>query len=344
MIAIYILVLLACFVLLARIVDLFFISSLDKISKDLRLSSDAAGATLMAVGSSAPELFVALFAVLKPGDHQVIGIGSIVGSAIFNLLVIVGAAAFVKKAKLTWQPLIRDLLFYTTAVALLVWFIWDGKFTINEAAVFLGIYVVYVFAAIYWRRLFPYADMVASIEKVEEVHSEHNKYTKYIDKLLQFIFPPQKHYYLVFILSIILIAAISYVLVEVAVVTAHLLEIPEAIIALTVLAVGTSIPDLFSSVIVAKQGRSDMAVSNAIGSNIFDILVGLGLPFLIVMVISGDVISAGGDLVTSSVILFASVIFLFLLLLVSRWKIGKFTGIILIGLYLFYLVWEIIIS
>ena len=58
MIALYIIVLLACFVLLARIVDLFFISSLDKISKDLRLSSDAAGATLMAVGSSAPELFV----------------------------------------------------------------------------------------------------------------------------------------------------------------------------------------------------------------------------------------------------------------------------------------------
>lgn len=88
MIALYILILLACFVLLARVVDLFFISSLDEISKDLRLSSDAAGATLMAVGSSAPELFVALFAVLKPGNHQVIGIGSIVGSAIFNLLLI----------------------------------------------------------------------------------------------------------------------------------------------------------------------------------------------------------------------------------------------------------------
>jgi len=132
MIAVYIILLLACFVLLARIVDLFFISSLDKISKDLRLSSDAAG---MAVGSSAPELFVALFAVLKPGEHQAIGIGSIVGSAIFNLLVIIGAVAFVKKAKLTWQPMIRDLLFYTTSVALLVWFIWDGVFTINEAII-----------------------------------------------------------------------------------------------------------------------------------------------------------------------------------------------------------------
>jgi Ca2+/Na+ antiporter len=66
MIVLYIFSFLACFVLLARIVDLYFISSLDKISIDLKLSSDAAGATLMAVGSSAPELFVALFAGLNP--------------------------------------------------------------------------------------------------------------------------------------------------------------------------------------------------------------------------------------------------------------------------------------
>jgi len=185
--------------------------------------------------------------------------------------------------------------------------------------------------------------MVASTPE-EDIHGEHNKYTKYIDLPLKFIFPSQKHYYIVFFMSIILIAAISFVLVEVAVVSAHILNIPEAIIALTVLAVGTSIPDLFSSVIVAREGRGDMAVSNAIGSNIFDILVGLGLPFLIVMLISGNEISAGGDMVTSSIILFASVNILFLLLLFSKWRVGKFTGIFLIGLYLVYLVWEIIIS
>ncbi len=342
MIAVYIILLLACFVLLARIVDLFFISSLDKISKDLRLSSDAAGATLMAVGSSAPELFVALFAVLKPGNHQAIGIGSIVGSAIFNLLVIVGAAAYVSKknTKLTWQPIFRDLLFYTTSVALLVWFISDGVFTINEAIVFLAVYVVYVFAAIYWRKLLPYKEMLASAPE-EDVHGEHNKSTKYIDLLLKFIFPSQKHYYIVFFMSIILIAAISFVLVEVAVVSAHILNIPEAIIALTVLAVGTSIPDLFSSTIVAKQGRGDMAVSNAIGSNIFDILVGLGLPFLIVMLISGGRINAGGDLMRSTIILSISLVLLVLLLLFSKWKIGKFTGIVLIGSYIVYLIYEI---
>ncbi len=343
MIAVYSLILLLCFVLLARIVDLFFIASLDKISKDLRLSSDAAGATLMAVGSSAPELFVALFAVLKPGQHQAIGIGSIVGSAIFNLLIIVGVAAFVSKknTKLTWQPIIRDLLFYTITVAFLVWFISDKTFTITEAVVFLGVYVLYVLAVIYWRKLLPYSDM--KFTEPEDAHGEHNKFTRPIDWFLHLIFPSPKHYYFVFLFSIVLIAAISYVLVEVAVVSALILGIPEAIIALTVLAVGTSVPDLISSAIVARQGRGDMAVSNAIGSNIFDILVGLGLPFLIVMLGSGEVISAGGDLVVSSVILFASVIILFILLLISKWKIGKITGVLLISMYFFYLIWEILI-
>ncbi len=71
----YTVAMLLCFVLLASIVDKFFVVSLDRIRTIGNLSSDAAGATLMAVGSSAPELFVALFAVIKPGDHDAIGIG-----------------------------------------------------------------------------------------------------------------------------------------------------------------------------------------------------------------------------------------------------------------------------
>ena len=197
MIILYILALLVCFIILARVVDLFFISSLDKISKDLRLSSDAAGATLMAVGSSAPELFVALFAVLKPGDHQVIGIGSIVGSAIFNLLVIVGATAWVKKAKLTWQPVVRDLFFYGLAVGLLVAFIWDGSFTSSEAIVFLVVYIFYVVAVVYWRKILPYND-VDAIPEVHDAHGEHSKITKPVDNILRFIFPAEERYYLIF--------------------------------------------------------------------------------------------------------------------------------------------------
>ncbi len=338
----YAFALLACFVFLARIVDLFFITSLDKISKDLKLSSDAAGATLMAIGSSAPELFVTLFAVLKPGDHQGIGIGSIVGSALFNILVIVGVAAMVRKAKLTWQPVIRDLSFYLLAVILLLWGIWDGEFTFIEASSFLALYILYVVAVVYWRKILPYSE--TDFDKPKEKSNDKKGVIGLFDKILSFFFPPEKNYYLIFFISIIIIAGISWGLVELAVLVSDILNIPEAIIALTVLAIGTSIPDLFSSLIVAKQGRGDMALSNAIGSNIFDVLVGLGLPFLIyIIAFDSNIGVSTQNLISSSFILFASVVVLIVMLVVSKWKIGKISGLILLGLYLFYIVREIVL-
>ncbi len=343
LLVLYSIAMLACFLFLARIVDLFFISSLDKISNKLKLSSDVAGATLMAAGSSAPELFVALFSVLKPGEHQGIGIGSIVGSALFNILVIVGIASIVRKSKLTWQPILRDLIFYLLAVGLLVWGIWDGNFSLTEAIAFLIIYGIYVIAVLYWKKILPYTDNL--FEAGEEEDCGGKGFIGLFDRLLCKLFPAKEKYYLIFFISIVLIAASSWVLVELAVGVSEILHIPEVIIALTVIAIGTSVPDLISSVIVAKQGRSDMAVSNAIGSNIFDILVGLGLPFLIVMIIDGGVIDAStSNLFTSSIILFASVIFLFIMLVISKWKVGRLSGIILLLLYILYLAREILIS
>ena len=332
--------LLVCFLLLARVVDLFFIASLDDISKDMHLTSDAAGATLMAVGSSAPELFVALFSIFKPGGHQAIGIGSIVGSAIFNLLIIVGVTALVRKTKLTWQPAVRDLFFYTVSVAILVWFIWDGHFCLIEAVIFIIIYLFYVVTVVYWKKLFPYADN-PYIKR--EIKNKKRGFIAIFDRILSMLFPDKKHSYLVFLISIIIIAGLSWTLVELAVVISHILNIPEAIIALTVLAIGTSVPDLISSLIVAREGRGDMAVSNAIGSNIFDILVGLGLPMLIYILFSGNVVSSDGEISRSAIILFSSVIFLLIWLLFSRWKIGKLTGFFLIAIYIVYVIREILL-
>ncbi len=334
--------LLLSFFLLARIVDVFFVDALDKISHDLRLSSDAAGATLMAVGSSAPELFVALFSVLKPGEHQAIGVGSIVGSALFNLLIIVGAAATIKKSKLTWQPMIRDIIFYFLSVAMLLWGLMDGFFSMLDASLFILLYIAYVIAVIFWRKILPYSDSGADFEENEN-KSWFDKLSYPVDKLMERCMPNPKHYYWIFFISIVLIATLSWILVDAAIAISEILNIPEAIIGLTVLAIGTSIPDLFSSLIVARQGRSNMAVSNAIGSNIFDILVGLGVPFIVYMLIYGGSIATGsGSLTYSVILLISSVVLLLLLLLISRWRLNKYIGWILILLYVAYLINEII--
>jgi Ca2+/Na+ antiporter len=138
-----------------------------------------------------------------------------------------------------------------------------------------------------------------------------------------------------------LIGFLSWVLVESAIVISTILHIPQAIIALTVLAIGTSMPDLISSVIVAKQGRGSMAICNALGSNIFDILIGLGVPWLIIIFYTESLQVSQDNLLTSIILLLGSVIILFSILLVKKWKIGRGTGFLLVGIYLAYLLWAI---
>ena len=342
------LVLLVSFYLLARVCDEYFVVSLDKIANKLKMSSDMAGATLMAIGSSAPELFVAIIALVKPGGHQDIGTGTIVGSALFNILVIVGASAVaIKKTILSWQPVLRDTVFYSFSIIMLIWAFRDGRIDFVEALMFVGLYVVYLIAVANWRKLLHYKNTADLPEKVEKEikKTEKKKWRKItmpLDWCLGKIFPDAKHYYLVFFWSIAFIAGLSWALVESAVYISHSLGIPEAIVALTILAAGTSIPDLISSIIVAKQGRGDMAISNAIGSNIFDILFGLGVPWIIILFFTGKVIPVSTEnLLSSIVLLFATVLIIFFFLLIRKWKIGQKAGYFLIFLYVLYLIWAI---
>ncbi len=303
-----------------------------------------AGATLMAIGSSAPELFVAMISIFKPGGHGDIGIGTIVGSALFNLLVIVGAVGLVKKSTLTWQPVVRDLIFYVLAILALYYVLNNGSVSMAEAAGFILLYIVYVFAVVRWRKWFKY-DLTD--EDPEEEEDEPKKGLMRVfqpfDWMLAVVFPRPKYYFLIFFISIAFIGALCWVLVESAIVISHTLDIPEVVIALTVLAVGTSVPDMMSSVIVAKQGRGGMAVSNGIGSNIFDIFIGLGLPWLIKSyLVDSELVTNIEGLGISIALLFTSVLLLLFTLLWKKWRLGPGLGLTLILLYILYVVWEIV--
>lgn len=322
--------LLISFYLLAVICNEFFVESLDRISNKLKLSSDVAGATFMAMGSSAPELFTSLIAVLRDGGgHADVGAGTIVGSAIFNILVIIGASAAFKAAKLRWQPVVRDTLFYCLSILLLLWSFWDARIVLHEALLFVALYVGYLIAVVKWKKIFPYKD-VDPLDIVEK-ESKKSELARVSKRLLSWTIPDSQkkpHLYLVtFVMSIVWITVLSYVLVESAVGLGEILHINPTIIALTVLAAGTSIPDLISSIIVAKQGRGDMAVSNAVGSNVFDILFGLGIPWTIVLVANGGYVPvANENLIGSVFLLFATVVAVFFLLVLRKWRIGPRAG------------------
>jgi K+-dependent Na+/Ca+ exchanger-like protein len=346
MIILYTVALLLAFYLLMKVCDEYFVSSLDQIAKNLNLSSEASGATLMAVGTSAPELFVSLMALLRPGDHGAMGAGTIVGSAIFNILVIIGGSLVIRKAHILWQPVIRDTVFYLFAIILLLFSFRDGTIDLFEAGTFLAIYIIYVFAVVKWKKLLKYEekDLEEIVEKTKEAE---NRWLKKVAIAFTFIldktYPGPQRYYLTFFISIGWIIALSWLLVEGGIGIAHELGVPEVIIGLTILAAGTSIPDLISSLIVAKEGRGDMAISNAIGSNIFDILIGLGLPWVIMLVFFQDEIIVDNTNLSSSImLLFATIICIFFLFVFQKWKLGRKSGLFLILLYTFYLIWLIV--
>jgi len=339
----YLIALIISFYLLAEVSDRYFVVSLDKLSSRLKMSHDMAGATFMAIGSSAPELFVAVIALSRPGDHDAIGVGTIVGSALFNLLVIVGAAAVVKNSLIAWQPVIRDLLFYGIAILGLYFVLYNGQVELWEAASLIVLYGAYVYAVFKWRNWFKYKDLDEDPEEEEDEEKTGWKVIfKPLDWVLAKVFPDAKRYLMVFGVSIMVIAVLCWVLVESAIGISDILGIPEIVVALTVLAVGTSVPDMVSSVIVAKQGRAGMAVSNAIGSNIFDIFIGLGLPWLVKILIVDDVIKFNIDGLDISVgLLFASVLLILFFLVWKKWRLTQNLGFTLILLYILYVIWEI---
>lgn len=136
-----------CFIGLAIVTDDYFVSALEQICEQLQLSEDVAGATFMAAGSSTPEFFASLLGVFVTKDE--VGIGTIVGSAVFNLLVIIGLSAALAGAvlKLDWRPLMRDSIFYIISVLLLLVFtLFSTKSVINwwEGLILVLTYIAYV--------------------------------------------------------------------------------------------------------------------------------------------------------------------------------------------------------
>jgi K+-dependent Na+/Ca+ exchanger-like protein len=348
--------LLISFYAVAKICDEYFVKSLDIIGKKWKLTEDVAGATLMAVGSSAPEFFTATIAIFMVGSEQV-GAGTIVGSAIFNILVIIGGSALVATAYLKWQPVVRDMGFYIIAILVLLFTFMDGVIHAWEAGIYVIAYVIYILLLSQWNRIVPspvetQLGDIAETVRADEEKIERKKIpvvsqaTWLVDKLFALTFPKEenqaKKYWVVFWISIAYIIFLSWVLVEFAVGLSHEIGIPEVIIALTVLAAGTSLPDLLSSLIVAKQGRGDMAVSNAVGSNVFDILICLGLPWLGYTLIKGEPIVVGTQNLTSSIfLLFCTVIAIIAILTAQKFRIGKYSGYGLIGLYGLYVVYMV---
>ncbi|KAK3535112.1 hypothetical protein QTP70_004667 [Hemibagrus guttatus] len=303
------------FYALAIVCDVYFVPSLEKICENLHLSEDVAGATFMAAGSSAPELFTSLIGVfITKGD---VGVGTIVGSAVFNILVIIGVCGIFagQTISLTWWPLFRDSVYYIISILALILIIYDEKVLWWETLVLISMYGIYILIMKFNGQIWGWVELKCGIpgqpclvsslrqDVAPEEASTHCDTSMILMKkggcfervkwflswplscllystVPNCLLPHWERWFMVtFVVSTLWIAVFSYLMVWMVTIISFTLDIPDVIMGITFLAAGTSVPDCMASLIVARQGMGDMAVSNSIGSNIFDILLGLGFPW-----------------------------------------------------------------
>ncbi|KAM3603074.1 uncharacterized protein V6R79_016090 [Siganus canaliculatus] len=485
----HILAALYMFLALAITCDEYFVTSLEKICEKLDLSEDVAGATFMAAGSSAPELFASVIGVFI--THGDVGVGTIVGSAVFNILCIIGVCGLFagQVVILTWWAVFRDSFYYILSVIALIAFIYDEKIVWWESLVLVVMYAGYILVMKFnssmqkffmgksknvangnaaassemedgntsydyiWdddpsspllsavkpskaysrgsvvmvdeimnaspsKFRFPEAGLRVMVtshfgpktrlrmasrliitERQKLVQAANGVETQVIDGkveiengnvpedkpseapendtispfriprgigsklkwllswpllLLLFLTVPncakprwEKYFMLSFILSTVWIAIFSYFMVWMVTIIGYTLGIPDVIMGITFLAAGTSVPDCIASLIVARQGLGDMAVSNTIGSNVFDILVGLGVPWALqTMCVSyGSVVMINSrGLLYSVVLLLGSVALTVLGIHLNKWRLDAKLGLYVLILYAIFLCFSVMIE
>jgi len=160
------------FAALAIVCDEFFVPGLEVIAERLNLQDDVAGATFMAAGGSAPELATSFVGTFLARSN--VGFGTVVGSAVFNILFVIGACAiFAKEAvPLTWWPLARDATCYAICLGVLISCFHDKIIEVWEAAIMLGLYVLYVWMMVYNRKLEAYFTRIFGLSKAADVEAE----------------------------------------------------------------------------------------------------------------------------------------------------------------------------
>jgi len=153
----------------------------------------------------------------------------------------------------------------------------------------------------------------------------------------------QKCYAVTFTLSIVWIAVYSFFMVWFITCIGDLLGLSQEVMGVTFLAAGTSVPDLISSVIVAREGHGDMAVSSSIGSNIFDVTVGLPLPWILHHFVYGPVpLSPKGSLFFSLLLLLVMLLSIVFVIILNKYRLTKSLGVTMFAFYIVFIVIDLL--
>lgn len=308
------------FLLLVKGADLF-VDGASSIAKRLRIPSLIIGLTIVAFGTSAPELAVSVTAALKGSND--IALGNVVGSNIFNLLVVIGVSAMICPLAVEKSMIKKDYPLSIGATLLLGLLVMDqflGKKDAMSLSRLDGIILLAGFA------LFMYLTIREGLAKrKEQLQSQEEeipvKYSLPVSILLS----------VAGLLGIIFGGDMT---VNSAKEIARAFGLSEALIGLTIVAIGTSLPELVTSVVASKKGESDIALGNAVGSNLFNILFILGVSSTILpMSVSPTYLYDIGFLLVVSLLVFIPV--------AAKQKISHGTGAAMTGAYILYTIYLI---
>lgn len=249
----------------------------------LEIPTSVRGATFDAISSSFPEFATAMIAVLVYKKFADVGVPTIAGSGIFNILLIpmFSIIAFKGKdllVKVDKKVVYRDMFFYTLSIGVLILFTYLGEYTMFTGLILFTIYVGYII--VLYRETKAYRNDVTEVE----IAMEFNEMKTHLDDEGEEDVDINMGYGSIVLWITICIGFIWVsidAIIQSAIVVSTTLNIPQYIVSVVIIAAATSIPDTLLSVKSARMGDAEGAVSNAVGSNIFDICVCLGLPMMI---------------------------------------------------------------
>lgn len=267
------------------------------------------GLTIVAAGTSAPELFVSVVSALKGTSD--LAVGNVVGSNIMNTMLIVGVAAMVAPMTISKTTVKKDLPFTVGASMLLLFLAFDHFLGHVGGFLLLAVFAFFMAYSIY---------RASGSEEQEDAPKEQLSAFKNTCYVLG---------------GLLLLIVGSNVFVDHASNLALQMGVSEGVVGLTVVAGGTSLPELATTVVAARKGQSALAIGNVIGSNVFNILLILGLTATI------HPLQIEGITTIDMAVMLLSVTFVWLFAF-TRFKVERWEGFVLLIGYLAYLTWLII--
>ncbi len=308
-------ILLIGFVLLIKGAD-FFVDGSSSVARQFKIPGLVIGMTIVAMGTSLPELSVSVTSSLA--HHNQLAVSNVVGSNIFNLMVVLGCSALFSVLYVQKSVIKIDLPFSILAAAILaVMALVLGK--VNRIC---GIIFLVLFAYFIWSMV--HRTMVSRKTPAEEAEeAEEDEEIKILPLWQSLIY---------IIGGVVAIKFGGDFVVNSSVTVAKTIGVSETLIGLTIVACGTSLPELATSIVAAHKNELDMAVGNAVGSNIFNILAILG----IAAVITPVTVAVENIIDTFVLIVFSAIVWL---LCFRDKKLTKSKGIVMIVMYAVYLVY-----